>query len=396
MIRQAERTSADVILIGGGLAGATAASVLARQGVRVMLIDRQETFPACFKAEKIEPDQAELFEKFGLMNAFNAGATGGIHHVLNAEDGRVLRIEQREQFGILYQDMVNTVRRALPASVDMRITRVRDIATDGELSRVTVEGGEQYTARLVALACGTGGDLHSRLGMRKRMYKSELSVAFGFDIAQPGRQPFPFDAVTYYPDGYSGQVAYLTLFRIGTTMRANLFTFWPLNGDLTRRFIRQAGTELTRLFPKLTRVIGAFDVVGRVEAARIDLYRMESVEQPGIVLLGDSFQSVCPSTGTGLSKVLTDVDVLCYDCLPAWFATPGIDAGKLAMFYGNPRKRAIDDASLSGALHNRQLGTRGGPFWGARRVQRRWKIRVAAARGFLRYDHSPRVVTSPN
>lgn len=151
-----------------------------------------------------------------------------------------------------------------------------------------------------------------------------------------------------------------------------------------------------RVFPKLTRVIGSFDVVSRVEAARIDLYRMEDVDRPGVVLLGDSFQSVCPSTGTGLSKVLTDVDVLCYDCLETWLATPGIDAGKLAMFYDNPRKRAIDDASLSGALHNRQLGTRSGPFWGARRVQRRWRIRVAAATRFLRYDQPSPVAVSPN
>lgn len=389
-------TSADVILVGGGLAGAVAASVLARQGVRVMLIDRQSTFPACFKAEKIEPDQTELFEKFGLMRAFNAGGSDAIHHVLNAEDGRVLRVEQREQFGIFYQDMVNAVRATIPPSVDMKVARVQGIAADGELPRVTLEGGEQHSARLVALACGTGGDLHSKLGIRKRMYQSELSVSFGFTIAQPDRQPFPFDAVTYYPDGCSGQVAYLTLFRIGTAMRANLFTFWPLNGDVTRRFIRDARSELARLFPKITRVIGEFDVVSRVETGRIDLYRMEGVERPGVVLLADSFQSVCPSTGTGLSKVLTDVDVLCYDCLPTWLATPGIDAGKLAMFYDNARKRAVDDASLFGALHNRQLGTRRGLFWGARRVQRRWKIRVAAATRFLRYDHPPRVAINPN
>lgn len=390
------RTSADIILIGGGLAGATAAAVLARQGVRVMLVDRQRTYPACFKAEKIEPDQTELFKKFDLMDAFKAHTTGGIHHVLVAQNGKVLRVEQREQFGVLYQDMVNAVRAVMPSSVTLKIGRVQDIETEGELPVVTLQNGEQHRARLVALAAGTGGDLHSRLGMHKRMVQSELSVAFGFTIAQPDGQPFPFDAVTYYPDGCSGQIAYLTLFRIGTTMRANLFTFWPLNSDVTRVFVRDARRELLRLFPKLTRVIGDFEVVSRVETGRIDLYRMEQVERPGVVLLADAFQSVCPSTGTGLSKVLTDVDVLCHDCLPMWLATPGIDATKLSMFYENPRKRAVDDASLYGALHNRHLGTRNGPFWRAQRVRRRWTIRAAAGLRFFRHDRHSRVITNLN
>lgn len=61
-------TDADVVIVGAGLAGASAATVLARKGVRVMLIDSRQTYPACFKAEKIEPDQAELFRKFGLID----------------------------------------------------------------------------------------------------------------------------------------------------------------------------------------------------------------------------------------------------------------------------------------------------------------------------------------
>jgi hypothetical protein len=53
------------------------------------------------------------------------------------------------------------------------------------------------------------------------------------------------------------------------------------------------------------------------------------------------------------------------------------------MFYGNPRKQAIDDAR---SLAPAQLAAwhEGRVVLGARRVQRRWKIRVAAARGFLR------------
>jgi 2-polyprenyl-6-methoxyphenol hydroxylase-like FAD-dependent oxidoreductase len=83
-----------------------------------------------------------------------------------------------------------------------------------------------------------------------------------------------------------------------------------------------------------------------------DLYRAEGYQLPGLVLIGDAFQSVCPTTGTGVSKVLTDVDVLC-ECIPEWFKTHEMGIDKLACFYEHPRKIACDRWSLEGALYTR-------------------------------------------
>src|SRR5437762_603267 len=107
--------SADIIIIGAGLAGATAAALLARQGRRVVLIDRWTSYPSCFKAEKIEPDQADLFRKFGLLPAL-LPAAGHIRGVVGAEDGRVIGTRRIEQYGIFYHDMVNLIRNTLPPS----------------------------------------------------------------------------------------------------------------------------------------------------------------------------------------------------------------------------------------------------------------------------------------
>jgi 2-polyprenyl-6-methoxyphenol hydroxylase-like FAD-dependent oxidoreductase len=75
------------------------------------------------------------------------------------------------------------------------------------------------------------------------------------------------------------------------------------------------------------------------------------------VLIGDAFQSVCPATGTGLSKVLTDVQRLCRGHVPGWLETPGMGAEKIAAFYRDPEKTSSDRRSLQMAEHRRRAAT---------------------------------------
>jgi 2-polyprenyl-6-methoxyphenol hydroxylase-like FAD-dependent oxidoreductase len=369
---------ADIIIIGAGLAGASAATLLGAQGRRVLLIDTATVFSRCFKAEKIEPDQANLFRKFDLLEACLPW-TGRISTILGAMNGRVFQRLPVEQYGIYYHDMVNAIRSKIPPAVDFKIGRVQEIAVGSDIQSVTLFGGETYTARLIVLSCGTGGNLHKGIGLEKQMIQKDQSLSFGFTVARTDREPFPFDSVTYHPDGIATRIAYLTLFRIGTQMRANLFTVWSPGEERTRRFIREPHPEIVSLLPKLTRVIGAFDVVSRVETGAINLYRVQKGHlQPGLVLLGDAFQNACPTTGTGLSKVLTDVDVLCYDCIPEWLSTPGMGLEKITRFYENPRKQQVDQHSLISARHLREVTTDRSFLWRLRRLRQRGERHLAS------------------
>lgn len=156
-------------------------------------------------------------------------------------------------------------------------------------------------------------------------------------------------------------------------MRANLFVYWSARGAETQAFLRNARSELSRVLPGLDEVLGDYCVTGRVEACRIDLYRIRDSVRPGAVMLADSYQSVCPSTGMGLSKVLTDVDVLCNECVPAWFSSPGMDSDKIRQFYTNARKQRVDDEALNRALRGRTLATDTSLPWRARRSIAQWR-----------------------
>ena len=356
----------DIIIVGAGAAGVTAAAVLGRQGHRVLLLDASPTCPPVFKAEKIERAQLQTLRQFGLEDSLLPACTR-ISEVNAAFDGRIFKTLATEQLGLSYAALVDTLRESLPANVEFRVGRVQSIHPNPYTPSVCLESGEQIIARLVIIACGINQVLQSQLGLTRHVVQKEQSLALGFHIAPVNARSFPFQAVTYYPSSAADRIDYLTLFRTPQAMRANLFAFRSISDPWVREFLQQPRLLLERCFPKLPKVIGEYSVTGRVESARIDLYRNEGDPQPGVVLIGDALQNVCPSTGLGLHKVLTDIDVLSA-CVPAWFSRPYVDTQQLAHFYHHPRKLAADSAAVASAQRHRSAATDPSPTWRAHRT----------------------------
>ena len=87
-------------------------------------------------------------------------------------------------------------------------------------------------------------------------------------------------------------------------------------------------------------------------------------------MVGDAFSTSCPAAGTGSGKVLTDVERLCNVHIPAWLATDGMGAEKIAAFYADPAKRAYDAVSLARAFDLRSLSIDPAFKWRVRRWAR--------------------------
>jgi 2-polyprenyl-6-methoxyphenol hydroxylase-like FAD-dependent oxidoreductase len=196
------------------------------------------------------------------------------------------------------------------------------------------------------------------------------SITVGFNVEPVDTSRFDFRALTYFPERASDQMAYLSLFPIHSTMRANLFIYRDMRDPWLRQLRKSPEETLFAALPGLRKLTGKFAVVSDIKIRPVDLYVTSGHRQPGIVLVGDAFATSCPAAGTGANKVFTDVERLCNVYIPRWLASDGMGVDKIAAFYDDPVKKACDAASSVKAFYLRALSTETGFSWRARRWAR--------------------------
>jgi 2-polyprenyl-6-methoxyphenol hydroxylase-like FAD-dependent oxidoreductase len=375
----------DIAIIGGGLAGSTAAAMLGRAGISAIVVDPHKVYPFDFRVEKIGgAEQVERFFKTGLAESVLRSATPCTENWI-ARFGHLLDKSPTRQWGILYDTLVSAVRAEIRAPAEMVFAKVVGIKTGEERQTVTLSEGEPISARVIVLASGLSVALRHLLGIERKVTSHCHSISIGFDMVPVGRAAFDFPAMTYFSEAPRDRIPYITLFPIGTRMRANLFVYREADDPWLREMRRAPRATLEAALPRLKRLTGEFDIAGDVKIRPADLYVSSGHLQAGIVLVGDAFAATCPVTGTGSDKVFTDVERLCRVHIPRWLATEGMDAQKIASFYDDPVKQACDAWSDAKAWNFKSVSIDRGFYWSAQRWARffarlgeGWKRRLRA------------------
>ena len=371
----------DIAVIGGGLAGSVAAAMLGRAGIATVLVDPHTAYPPDFRVEKISGDkQLELYRRTGLPESVLRRFTFTDENWI-ARFGRLLDKAPARQFSFHYHDFVNAIRAEIPESVERICAKAVSVATSPERQKITLSNDEVVSARLVVLANGLNVGLRHQLGILRKVVSAAHSISAGFDVAPIGRTSFDFPALTYFSERPADRIPYISLFPIGERMRANLFVYRAPDDPWLRELRQSPEAALMAAMPRLTRITGAFEVLGEVKMRPVDLYVNSACRQPGVVLAGDAFATSCPVAGTGLDKVFTDVVQLCNVHVPEWLSTDGMDIDKIAAFYDDPVKRACDAWSAAKAFDFREVSISTAPSWTAQR----WTRFIAwSAQGWMR------------
>src|SRR5262249_4118864 len=187
-----------------------------------------------------------------------------------------------QQFGFDYHAFVNAIRGEFPEGVERICAKALSVATSPERQKITLSNAEVISARLVVLANGLNVGLRHQLGIEREIISACHSISIGFDMVPVGRSSFDFPALTYFSERPSDRIPYITLFPIGSRMRANLFVYRMFDDPWLRRLRQAPAATLTAALPRLQRITGAFDITGEIKIRPVDLYVNSACRQPGV------------------------------------------------------------------------------------------------------------------
>ncbi len=178
-----QQLDADVLIIGGGPSGSTAATLLAKQGHRVTVFERAK-FPREHVGESLLPYCYSIFEELGVLDAMKERAVrkpgvrfvdvDGRHHNTWCF-GSVIKNETSLSFHVRrdrFDDMLLRNSEAHGATV-LEETRVRDVDLHGPDGLVTVtaagpDGVERpFAGRYLVDASGRDTFVAGRMGWKK-------------------------------------------------------------------------------------------------------------------------------------------------------------------------------------------------------------------------------------
>ena len=314
------KTNYDVIVIGGGPAGSTIASILAREGRSVVLFEK-ERFPRHHIGESLMTDTYFTFQRMGLLEKLKASPFVRKYSVQFANPaGRESRPfyffeASHHESAVTWQvtraqfDLLLIEHAAEQGAKVYQETQIKRVLFDGQRAygveaRLTDGTLLEFQAPVVVDASGQTAMLSNKLGWRVRDPKLKKAVLFSY-----------FKDARREPDLNGGATLVLR------TPKGSNGWFWyiPLENDITsvgvvadpEYLVQGRGQDLAKIFHEEIDKVEACRK--RVEGAtRVDKiysildysYRSKNCAGDGFILIGDAYGFLDPIYSSGVLLAL--------------------------------------------------------------------------------------------
>jgi len=343
----------DIAIIGAGFAGLSLAHAISRLNIDICItmIEKTPVYPDNFRADKLEPDQVKIMKDLGLFD-LRRPLSETIGSILIQDTIDKTIVDTEEQYGLDYSSTIKNLRDKLPKDINLVESTVEEVGKiQKDTSRVIhLSNGEKIRARLTVICTGGGNTkLIDKLGINKYSSKNFRSLSFGFDIKRKDGHDFDFaglKGINFTNSNYPDSIYYLTIFPLDGRTRCNMFSRLEAKDPIAKNLRKNLIITLPNYFPRIYDITGEIELTSKVQLMPTRLYRLRNYLQDSLLIIGDDFQGVDPGTGTGLSKILCDVQLLTRKYIPLWSKTNNFRKNNIKSFYSDKRKIASDINSI--------------------------------------------------
>lgn len=344
-------TSADVLIVGGGLVGGVLAAALAAAGLEVAVVDTQNTARARDsransdgRVSAIALSSQRLLEGAGLWPAL-ARAAQPIRQIRVAEAGTpfFLHYDARElgpePFGFMVENRI--LRRELARTLARRDrialfapARVANLERGAHAVLATLEDGRQIRSPLAVAADGAASRTRAGagIGIARRSYDQTAIVC-------TVRHERPHGAIAHELFHPSGPFAILP------TLGNRSAIVWSERKDLAALFSQ---LDEDAFAEEMTRRAGGFLGAMRLDSPRatypLSVQIAHRMVAHRLALAGDAAHAIHPVAGQGLNMGLRDAAAL-VDVL-AWAKGLGLDLGSAEVLERYGRWRRFDNGLM--------------------------------------------------
>ncbi|HEY0366432.1 MAG TPA: NAD(P)/FAD-dependent oxidoreductase [Pyrinomonadaceae bacterium] len=295
----------DVIIAGAGPAGSSAAIHLAREGVRVLLVEQKKFPRAKLCGEFISPECLRHFETLGVADAMaHSGPTSITETVFYASRGHHITIPSSWFGGPAALGLSRAVmdevllRRAQACGVEViEGATITEPILDNQIVRgvkLKINGDEQqHTAPLTIDATGRARILTRKLHAGEPKSKAKL-IAFKVHLRNTRVAPGACE-IYFYPDGYGGLSSVEgDISNLCFIISAEHVKHHHSNPDLVMRKMvmknRRAAYTLAHAQPESEWLSASWERFGRQQPS----------PAKGLLAIGDSAAFIDPFTGSGM------------------------------------------------------------------------------------------------
>jgi len=388
-----EPSRSEVLVVGGGMAGFMLGLTLAKAGVAVTIVDREESNAVLSqaydgRASAVAHASANIFKSIGLWGALD-GAASPIFDIRVA-DGHPLRgisplflhYDHKdlgdEPFGYIVEnratrEVLHAEGMRAPGLDIIRPDSVLELERDGYGAVAFTKEGRRIEADLIVAADGRNSTLRNKAGIghTEHRYEQKSIVC----TVSHEREHAGVAVELFLP---SGPFAMLPM----TQNRSNVV--WTERSDLADHYLAlREEAFLDELRQRFGDWLGAIQLTGPRFAFPLGVLHADRYTDLRLALLGDAAHAIHPIAGQGLNLGLRDVAALAELIVDA--KRLGLDIGSPAVLERYERWRRFDNLMLIAVTDslNRLFSNDIGPVRLARDVGLSMINKMPVAKKFL-------------